>query len=233
VRIRRIIFFALSIASLEGAVAGQPPLQSDDPPAVATNPNSSAQPAYTRPTEKILFRNYTFDLLGPYPLFTAAASAGIHQGTDSPREWSQGFDGYARRFGSSFGIGTVETTTRYGLAEALREDTLYYPCQCKGVFPRLRHAVLSSFTGRRGADGHRVFSIPSLAAPYAGAFVGTYGWYPRHYGAGDALRMGTNGFLGYIGGNISLEFLYSGPHSLLSRAHLPIPSGAAPQSPNQ
>ena len=52
------------------------------------------------------------------------------------------------------------TTTRYALSEALREDTLYYRCECKGVFPRLRHAVISTFTARRGVDGHRVFSLP-------------------------------------------------------------------------
>ena len=80
--------------------------------------------------------------------------------------------------------------------------------------------MTSSFTARHGGDGHRVFSFPALFAPYAGAMAAVYGWYPRRYGARDAFRMGNYSLLGYLGGNIGLEFLYSGPHSLVSRMHL-------------
>ncbi len=38
--------------------------------------------------------------------------------------------------------------------------------------------------------------------------------------AKDAFRMGNYSLLGYLGGNLGLEFLYSGPHSLISRMHL-------------
>jgi hypothetical protein len=88
------------------------------------------------------------------------------------------------------------------------------------VLPRLRHAVISTLTARRGEDGHRVFSFAALIAPYAGTMTAVYGWYPRRYGAKDALRMGSCNLLENVAGNISLEFLYSGPHSLLSRMHL-------------
>jgi hypothetical protein len=114
----------------------------------------------------------------------------------------------------------VSTTTRYALAQVLKEDTLYYRCQCKGVFPRLGHAAISTFTARRGDDGHRVFSFPALVAPYAGSMTAVYGWYPSRFGAKDALRMGNYTVLGDVGGNIALEFLFSGPHSWLSRLHL-------------
>jgi hypothetical protein len=128
--------------------------------------------------------------------------------------------------GSAFGIAAVSTTTRYGLAHAFKEDTLYYRCECKGVFPRLSHAVISTFTARRGDDGHRVFSLPALVAPYIGTMTAVYTWYPSRYDGRDALRMGNYSLLGYVGGNIALEFLYSGPHSLLSRLHLNNPHGA-------
>lgn len=218
----------------------QDPAQGPKPDTLEATPGSITASAprrpgelYAPPTGQERLHNFTFDAFGPYPIFTAAASAGIHQATDSPPEWREGSAAYGRRFGSSYGIGFVETSTRYGLAAALREDTLYYQCACKGIFPRLGHAVLSSFTGRRGADGHRVISLPSIVAPYAGTFTGTYAWYPRRFGAEDAFRMGNNGYLSYIGGNIALEFLYGGPHSLLSKAHLPIPAPAAAQQPKQ
>ncbi len=142
------------------------------------------------------------------------------------RSGSKALRAYGKRFGSDFGIAAISTTTRYGLAEAFREDTLYYRCECKGVFPRLRHAVISTLTARRGQDGHRVFSFPALIAPYAGTMTAVYAWYPSRYGAKDALRMGNYAMLGYVGGNIALEFLYSGPHSLLPRMHLNNTHGA-------
>jgi hypothetical protein len=73
---------------------------------------------------------------------------------------------------------------------------------------------------RRGDDGHRIFSFASLVAPYAGSMTAVYAWYPSRYNAKDAFRMGNYTMLGYVGGNIGLEFFYRGPHSLLSRMHL-------------
>jgi hypothetical protein len=109
---------------------------------------------------------------------------------------------------------------------------MYYRCECRGFLPRLTHAAVSTLTGRRGEDGHRVFSIPSLVAPYAGTFAAVYGWYPNRYGARDAFRMGNYSLLGYIGGNVALEFFYSGPHSLLNRMHLNNPHGSPDAGPN-
>jgi hypothetical protein len=180
-----------------------------------------------------MVRNYVFDAFGPYPIVGAALAAGVNQMTNAPPEWNQGIKGYSRRFGSNFGIAVVGTSTRYGLAEALKEDTLYYRCECTGAFPRLRHAMISTLIARRGDDGHRVFSFPALVAPYAGSMVAVYGWYPGRFGAKDAFRMGNYSLLAYMGQNISLEFFYRGPHSLIARMHLNNTHGSTVQGPNQ
>lgn len=221
-----VVFAALICCGVPATPAQSLP---DAPQPVGAISPATAQdpPNYERPSDSTLLRVYKFDLFGPYPIFVSAATAGLHQAENAPSAWGQGVEGYTIRFSSSFGIGAVETTTRYALAKVVREDTLYYECDCKGFGPRLRHAVISSFTGRRGADGQRVISFASFAAPYAGTFAATYLWYPKGYGAADAFRMGTYGMLGYVGGNISLEFLYGGPHSLLAKAHLPIPTNSA------
>ena len=91
---------------------------------------------------------------------------------------------------------------------------------------QLAHAALSTLTARQGQDGHRVFSVPALLAPYAGSFTAVYGWYPDRFGAKDAFRIGNYTLLANVGGNIGLEFIYSGPHSLLSRLHLNDAHGA-------
>jgi hypothetical protein len=193
--------------------------------------NSQFSATYTRPTQKLRLRNYFFDAFGPYPIAGAAIAAGINQADNTPPEWGQGAAGYGRRFGSDFGIAAVTTTTRYALARAFGQDTLYYRCACKGVLPRLSHAVISTLTARSGDDGHRVFSFPALVAPYAGTMTAVYAWYPGRYNAEDAFRMGNYSMLGLVGTNVALEFLYSGPHSLLTRMHLNSSHGASTPEP--
>lgn len=188
---------------------------------------------YVRPTERTKVNNYAFDAFGPYPFVGVGVAAGVNQWTNSPPEWGQGASGFGKRFGSDFGIAAIGTSTRYGLAEAFREDTLYYRCECRGPFPRLRHAVISTFTGRHGEDGHRLFSFSALASPYAGSMIAVYAWYPDRFGAKDAFRMGNYTLLANLGGNIALEFFYSGPHALISRMHLNNAHGSPVQGPNQ
>ncbi|MGH9499591.1 MAG: hypothetical protein ACRD3L_10665 [Terriglobales bacterium] len=194
----------------------------------ASVPPATPQPsiAYTRPSDKVKFHNYLFDAFGPYPILGAAIAAGINQSSNSPPEWMQGGEGYGKRFGSNFGIAAISTTTRYALAEVFRQDTLYYPCECKGFGPRLGHALISTLTARSGDDGHRVFSVPALVAPYAGTLTAVYAWYPDRFDGRDAFRMGNYVMLGYAGVNIATEFLFSGPHSLGSRLHVHAPHSA-------
>lgn len=220
-KVSALMLSLIFIAALPGLVAAQALSDSTDPSVVPGIPiRLQTDLTYIPPTQSTKFHNSVFDAFGPYPVSAAALTAGLNQFTNSPPEWRQGVEGYSKRFGSDFGIIAVGTTARYGLAEAFKEDTMYYRCECRGFLPRLTHAAVSTLTGRRGKDGHRVFSIPSLIAPYAGTMTAVYGWYPRRYGARDAFRMGNYSLLGYMGGNISLEFFYSGPHSLLNRMHL-------------
>ncbi len=92
---------------------------------------------YTRPTQTTKIRNYFFDAFGPYPIVGAAVAAGINQADNTSPEWKQGAAGYGARFRSDFGIAAVTTTTRYALAQAFREDTLYY--RWRDVFLRPFH----------------------------------------------------------------------------------------------
>ena len=88
----------------------------------------------TRPTGKTKLDNYVFDAFGPYSIVGAAGAAGTNQAYDTPPEWKQGAAGYSKRCGSGFGIAAVSTTTRYALAQAFKEDTLYYRCECRACF---------------------------------------------------------------------------------------------------
>lgn len=234
---RRGITFSLliiaNLAVLPLLARAQSPADSKDSSSIAAStPSGLIDLTYVRPTQRAMVINYLFDAFGPYPIVGAAFIAGINQASNTPPDWNQGAEGYSKRLGSGYGIAMVATTTRYGLSRAFKEDAMYYRCECGGMLPRVRHALVSTLTARRGEDGHRVFSIPALVGPYAGAMTAVYGWYPDRYGAKDALRMGNYSLLAYVGGNITLEFLYSGPHLLLHRMHLNNAHGSPEPGPN-
>jgi hypothetical protein len=228
-----VLTVAIAFANLPNRTGAQSIVSSGDSSSDAgTTIPAKLDLTYERPTQRTMASNYAFDAFGPYPISGVAVSAAVGQYSNAPPEWHQGVGGYARRFGSDFGIAAIGTTTRYGLAEAFKEDTLYYRCECRGVFPRLRHAVFSTLISRRGEDGHRVFSFPALVAPYVGSMTAVYGWYPNRFSAMDGFRIGNYDMLAYMGGNIALEFFYSGPHTLLSRMHLNNAHGAPDPGPN-
>jgi len=236
-KIWRVMFLLLVAVVLAGlSVTASPqtvPDSGDSSGVLAGKPTEKLELSYVRPSQRTMLRNYSFDAFGPYPFVGAGLVAAFHQESNAPPEWKQGAEGYGKRFGSDFAIAAVATTTRYGLSEAFKEDSLYYRCECMGFLPRLSHAALSTLTARRGEDGHRVFSLPALIAPYAGTMTAIYGWYPDRFGPKDAFRMGNYSLLLYGAGNISLEFFYSGPHSLLHRMHLNNAHGSPVEGTNK
>jgi hypothetical protein len=181
-------------------------------------------PVYHQPSEQQKRSNYLFEAYGPNPLMLTTLVAGWHQARRTPPEWREGWPGYGERYGSDFAASAVNINARFALAEALNEDTMYYRCGCRGVWPRLEHAVVWTAMAHRGADGRRALAVPTLAAPYVASSAEVYGWYPRRYGAKDAFRMGNYGLLDYLGGNISLEFLspllHAKRNSWMARFHL-------------
>ena len=235
-KIRRVmLLFSIAAFSTSILVTARPQSLPDSPNPSGTQASTAPVQrdlTYVRPAQRIIIKNYLFDAYGPYPIGGAAFGAGINQGNNSPPEWGQGAEGYSRRFASNYGIAAVSTTTRYALSEALKQDAMCYRCECVGALHRLHYALISTLTARRGDDGYRVFSFPALVAPYAGSMTAMYGWYPSRFGAKDVFRTGNYSLLAFAGGNIALEFLYSGPHSLLSRMHLNNAHGSPEPGPN-
>jgi hypothetical protein len=154
-KMQRVALAFLSAVVVCGTV---PPLaKAQSSSGAGTSPSSTpsqstthVQPgqSYQKPTDAQKFRNYLFDSFGPYAIIGSFAAAGINQasgdringrGSGSPPEWGGGAGPYFQRVGSNFGINLTATTVRYGLAEILREDTVYYRCECTGFTHRLEH----------------------------------------------------------------------------------------------
>jgi hypothetical protein len=170
---------------------------------------------YVRPTFHKRLHHYFLHTYSPVKLTELAFGSAISQMDNVPPEWGQGWGAYGKRFASDLGSTTANGVTEFALAETLRVDTIYYPCTCKGVWPRVGHALKSTITARAGEDGNVVFSVPGVLAPYGGAFS-TLLWFPSRYGPKDAFRTGNYDLLDRFGENIALEFL----SPLLRKVHL-------------
>lgn len=232
-RLAHLSVLILGFAILSPKVMAQSGSAAEPPSThtAADQPNPSPVLAYARPTEKEKLRLFEFDAFGPYAFAKAALAGAFQQESNSPPEWGGGAGPFGMRVASNFGIQLVTTTTRYGLAEILREDAAYYRCECRGFFPRFRHALISTLTARRGEDGHTAFSFSGLVSPYAGTMT-ALAWYPDRYGVKDGFRMGNYNLAGQAAGNLALEFIYGGPHTLFSHlGRSKSPGGtAAPQN---
>lgn len=177
------------------------------PAEAAPAPKLNAAPlVYIPLTQSERARRYAKSLFSVEAIGRSVVGAGLDQWTNTPREWGQGADGYARRFASSFGENVTRETIIYGLSSALDEDNRYFRSERTGFGSRSMYAVESTFLARR-SDGTRKVSYSRIIGLVATAFI-TRTWQPpSERGPGHAAAsMGTE-VGSEIGFNIAREFL--------------------------
>jgi hypothetical protein len=122
-------------------------------PASATD----AQPESSPTPEGQQVREFLKDTFSPLSLVSSAASAGIGQWRDAPRQYGQGAEGYGRRYASSYAQHLVNATLMFGGSNIFREDNRYVPSGQSGVGTRIKYALKSKFlTRHNGARRIRV-----------------------------------------------------------------------------
>ncbi len=188
-------------ASTQPSAGGQTSSLPDAP-----KPARSAH-QYHPPSSADRWRQYFFDAFGPIALGRAAVGGAILQSRNTPPDWGQGAGPFGQRVADQYGLAMFNYTAEYGVGAILHQDMKYYRCACKGILPRIGHAALMTLAARKGEDGHHVFSVPKLIAPYA-ATSGELLWYPARYGPKDALRQGNYSLLENFGTNIAREFIH-------------------------
>ena len=119
---------------------------------------------------------YGYSLISPQIFLYSAAQAGFNQGTDTPKEWGQGGEGYGRRYGSAYAQRVISTTVGNGIAFALHEDNRYFKSGKTGI-SRLTYALASTLLARNN-DGRRSISFSILGGNAAGAFISRE-WQPH------------------------------------------------------
>jgi hypothetical protein len=152
------------------------------------------------------FSEFALATVGPVPLLGEAVGAGIEQWENTPPEWGQGWDAFARRYWSNLAYNGIRQTITYGGSLALREDTRYFASNKSGFWPRAKHAVLSTFAARR-MDGHEVFSFSNTAGVIGASALSSV-WGPGSWkGPGQIAENAGVSFASTAAANVVREFL--------------------------
>lgn len=101
--------------------------------------------------------------------------SGISQAENGEPGYGQGFKGYAKRFGSEFGDGTIENyLVGAVLASAFHEDPRYFQSGKGGPWQRTGYTVSRIFVTRTDSGGRRFNFAEILGAAGAAAISNTY-----------------------------------------------------------
>ena len=144
-------------------------------------------------------------LLSPMTYVAAVGGGGIQQLSNSPPEWRQGVEGYAKRSASVLGIVVIQGAIANGGAAALGYEPRYIHCGCNGFLKRTGHVLVWSIITKNNAGANRL-NIPSLAGAYGSGMLGTL-WYPDRFDPlKDGVRLGTQQLPFIAGANWLREF---------------------------
>jgi hypothetical protein len=136
----------------------------------------------------------------------AVVSSAVSQADNSPTGYEQGWDAYAKRFGSYMARNaSSEFFGTFVLASALHEDPRFYPEINPGFGQAIKYSVESVFVTRND-DGRNVANISGLAGPLAAEGLANVYWPDRNRSVGDTfLRYGLD-IATTAGGNFFREY---------------------------
>ena len=162
--------------------------------------NQPAAIEFTPMTRSERLRNYLTGTFGPGSMVKAAASAGLSEVRDSPKEW-----GYGERIGNAYAKHIIRGTLQYGASTALHEDNRYLPSGQTGFWSRTKYAVSSAFLARKD-NGQRTFAIARVSSAAGTAFIAQQ-WQPgsvsgaQHAASSFGFMLATD-----VAGNVVKEF---------------------------
>lgn len=182
-------------STAEPAPVAEPPLQTNATPSV-----------YVPMTQSDRARYYAKSLFSIETIARSAVGAGLQQWTNTPPEWAQGANGYAKRFANSFGEHLIRQSITYGLSTALDEDNRYFRSDRTGVRSRTMYAIESTFMARR-SDGTRKVSYSRITGLVATALISRLWQPPSVRGPSHAIGSFGTAAGTEIGFNVVREFL--------------------------
>jgi hypothetical protein len=177
-----------------------------DAETTAAHTVTSRPPEFRPMSQAERLRYYFKSTFSVESVLSSAAGAGISQWENSPGEWGQGAEGYARRLGNSYAVHIMQGTLMYGSSSILHEDNRYIPSGETAFGRRLKYSIASSFLARKD-DGARRLSYSRLGSYLAAAFISRE-WQPHsRNGAQNAVQSFEVAIGSTVGFNVAREFL--------------------------
>jgi hypothetical protein len=139
-------------------------------------------------------------------LATASMGAAISQADNSPTGFGQGWEAYAKRFGSSMGRqASSEFFGTFVLASALHQDPRFYPEVNPSFGQAVKYSVQRIFVTRND-DGRDVANWSGLLGPAMGEGLANVYWPDRNRTVGDTLMRYGLDIATRAGGNMLREY---------------------------
>jgi hypothetical protein len=190
-----MIRWAAAVAIIALVILTAAPCRADDP-----------QPPPPVLNDDGLLRKYVWSTLGTEGALHATLWSAFEQWRGAPPEWSADAGAYAKRWASEYAESAIGRTTRYAVARLWHHDPSFTRCECEGVGPRLRHAMVAPLTART-RDGRRVPS-PAIVAGFAAEnVIPAATWYPAPHGTRDGLAHAASGVLSQMAVDVFREFV--------------------------
>jgi len=152
------------------------------------------------------FQLFVDNSISVHTVTWAILGSAVGQADDSPTGFGEGWDAYAKRFGSSMGRqASSEFFGTFVLASALHLDPRFYPEVRPGFFHAVKYSVQRVFVTRNDA-GRDVPNWSGLAGPMMAEGLANAYWPDRNRTVGDTfLRYGLD-LATRAGGNMLREY---------------------------
>jgi hypothetical protein len=171
-----------------------------------TSTSVSQQSEFVPMTQAERWHYYFKSTFGVEGVLRSTAGAGISQLNNTPSEWGQGAEGYARRWGNSYAQHIMRETLMYGASSVFHEDNRYFPPAQSAFGQRLKYAIGSSFLAR-SEDGTRHLSFSRLGSYLATAFISRDWQPPGEHGPRTAIMSFGTAMGATVGFNVAREFI--------------------------
>jgi hypothetical protein len=136
-----------------------------------------------------------------------------------PREWRQGFPGFARNYGDFMASWASVQGGKFVVASLLHEDPRYFTSTSKNFFARTVHAVRFAVIDRSDSGRPRL-ALANLSGAFAGGFVGN-AYLPDPYAnASHGLSRSALALSGFVTSNLADEFRPE-IHKVARKLHVP------------
>ena len=152
------------------------------------------------------FQLFVDNSISVHTITWAMLGSAVGQADDSPTGYGEGWDAYAKHFGSSMGRqASSEFFGTFILASALHQDPRFYPEVNPAFFHAVKYSVQRVFVTRNN-DGRDVANWSGLAGPLMAEGLANVYWPDRNRTVGDTLfRYGLD-IATRAGGNMLREY---------------------------